>query len=64
MGTPPCLLLRVCRSLDQLLAVAIIPQHPQYMQEGTRLFSHAEPGEDAGDDFLLCRAARQLANGV
>ena len=34
------------------------------MQEGTHLFSHAEAGEDAGDDFLPGRAARQLPDGI
>ena len=49
---------------DYLLAEVIIPQPPQYMQEGTHLFSHAEAGEDAGDDFLPGCAARQLPDGI
>ena len=49
---------------DYLLAEVIIPQPPQYMQEGTHLFSHAEAGENAGDDFLPGRAARQLPDGI
>ncbi len=49
---------------DYLLAEVIIPQPPQYMQEGTHLFSHTEAGEDAGDDFLPGGAARQLPDGI